>query len=1174
MIEDITERKQAEEKLLRQAQILEQVHGGIVTTDLDGLIMSWNSGAEKMLGYSSEEALGKPISLVYPQDQLAILAEEVQPQVRKKGWHESELRFRKKSGEEFPVHITLAVLKDANGVVIGMVWSAIDITERKQTEENLAASEAKLRALFAAMTDAVIVLDTDGRYLEIAPTNPANLFRPPEGLLGNTMHEILPKNTADMILSKIHEALQTGQIVSFEYALQIGDREMWFSATASPQSKNTVVLVAHDFTDRKRAEIALRETSERLTYVLANSPTIIYDLKVDGDQAIPIWISENIESILGFSVEAALQPEWWLGQIYPADRSAAQASLEGLFDDLYQHEYRFVRKDGQVIWLHDEHRLLRDEDNQPREIIGAWTDITEGKRAEQALRDSELRFRTLIEQAPVAVLITRNGIGLFANQKALKTYGLSSIEDLVSRPIMELFAPEFQEESRERTRRRALGLPVPVEFKSMGVRMDGSQFPIQVVVAPVQLSDGSANMAFITDITERKQAEEALRESEERYRVLAEVSSDLIFVIDRDDRIQYVNSFAAQQFGMTQEQMIGQLRSVFFPAEDAAHQRQSLQSVIVSGQPMTYDSLLRFGERQIWVSSSLTALRDESGAITAVMGVSRDITKRKQAEQAIRQHGAELETLYESGLTLGRLLPPKEMAQKLIGLMSSKLYWQHITVRLYHPENESLELLAFNVPETKGTAEYQAIEQRFKTLITNSGDGLAGWAVQHGQTVRVGELANDSRYIETVSGLHSGLYVPLKVNERVVGVISIESEKPEAFSEADEQLTITLANQAAIALENARLHEETLHQLKQLQALHTIDRTIAGSLDQSMMLDVLLTQTLSQLEAEAAAIFLIQPHQRGALQYFGGQGFHTHLVEIASMKLGNSIAGEAVVKREMIHVREPEKRESDPLLSKLWLEEGFKGMEAVPLISKGEVKGVMTVFHRKDFTPEPGWSSFLETLAGQAAIAIDVTQMFDNLQRANMELAVAYEATIEGWSQAMDLRDKETEGHSQRVTEMTVQIARAMHLSDQEINHMRRGAQLHDIGKLGVPDHILLKVEKLTDEEWLIMKKHPVFAYDMLHSISYLRDSLDIPYSHHEKWDGTGYPQGLKAEQIPLAARIFAVIDVWDALISDRPYRPAWSKPDAMKYIREQSGKHFDPRVVDVFLKEFGNEST
>ncbi len=328
------------------------------------------------------------------------------------------------------------------------------------------------------------------------------------------------------------------------------------------------------------------------------------------------------------------------------------------------------------------------------------------------------------------------------------------------------------------------------------------------------------------------------------------------------------------------------------------------------------------------------------------------------------------------------------------------------------------------------------------------------------------------------------------------------------------------------------------------------------------------------MDAEAAAIFRVQFHHQQALEYVAGKGFLTHLIELPSLRLGNSIAGDAVAKRKMIHVCEPDERGPQPLLSKLWLEERFKCMDVMPLMSKGEVKGVISVFHRKDFTPDPAWSNFLETLAGQAAIAMDVTQMFDSLQRANMELSLAYEATIEGWSQAMDLRDKETEGHTQRVTEMSQRLGKAMQLGDEEINHMRRGALLHDIGKLGVPDAILFKTEKLTDEEWLVMRKHPEFAYDMLRPIAYLRDSLDIPYCHHEKWDGTGYPQGLKGEQIPLAARIFAIVDVWDAVTSDRPYRKAWSKPDALQYIREHSGKHFDPKVVEIFLKEFGNGST
>jgi putative two-component system response regulator len=190
-----------------------------------------------------------------------------------------------------------------------------------------------------------------------------------------------------------------------------------------------------------------------------------------------------------------------------------------------------------------------------------------------------------------------------------------------------------------------------------------------------------------------------------------------------------------------------------------------------------------------------------------------------------------------------------------------------------------------------------------------------------------------------------------------------------------------------------------------------------------------------------------------------------------------------------------------------------------------------------------------------------------NIETAHEQLLSAYDATIEGWSRAMDLRDKETEGHTLRVTDLAVKLARNMGINEGELLFIRRGALLHDIGKLGVPDAILHKAASLNDEEWKIMRQHPQLAHDMLYPIEYLRPALDIPYCHHEKWDGTGYPRQLKGEKIPLSARIFAIVDVWDALTSDRPYRPAWDKKKTMDFINEQSGKHFDPKVVEGFNK-------
>jgi putative nucleotidyltransferase with HDIG domain len=205
-------------------------------------------------------------------------------------------------------------------------------------------------------------------------------------------------------------------------------------------------------------------------------------------------------------------------------------------------------------------------------------------------------------------------------------------------------------------------------------------------------------------------------------------------------------------------------------------------------------------------------------------------------------------------------------------------------------------------------------------------------------------------------------------------------------------------------------------------------------------------------------------------------------------------------------------------------------------------------------------------LASQTAIAIDNAELFENLQNTNSELMQAYDRTLEGWVHAMDLRDRETEGHSQRVAEITVRLAARLDIRSVELEHIRRGALLHDVGKMGIPDSILLKQGPLTEAEWKIMRKHPTFALEMLSSIEYLRKSLDIPQYHHEHWDGSGYPYGLANVDIPIAARIFCVVDVWDALTSDRPYRSAWGKPRAKQYLLDRREIQFDSRVVNEFI--------
>lgn len=194
------------------------------------------------------------------------------------------------------------------------------------------------------------------------------------------------------------------------------------------------------------------------------------------------------------------------------------------------------------------------------------------------------------------------------------------------------------------------------------------------------------------------------------------------------------------------------------------------------------------------------------------------------------------------------------------------------------------------------------------------------------------------------------------------------------------------------------------------------------------------------------------------------------------------------------------------------------------------------------------------------------TTTIGKLRESNANLTRAYDTTIEGWSNALELRDSDTQGHTQRVTELTLKVASAMGISEEEMVHVRRGALLHDIGKMAVPDAILMKPGPLTEDEQEIMRQHPMYAYNLLSPIEYLRPALVVPYCHHEWWDGSGYPRGLRGEQIPLAARIFAIADTWDALISERRYREAWTRDKVVAHIRSLAGSQFDPHLVDVFL--------
>jgi putative nucleotidyltransferase with HDIG domain len=351
---------------------------------------------------------------------------------------------------------------------------------------------------------------------------------------------------------------------------------------------------------------------------------------------------------------------------------------------------------------------------------------------------------------------------------------------------------------------------------------------------------------------------------------------------------------------------------------------------------------------------------------------------------------------------------------------------------------------------------------------------------------------------------------------------------------------------------------------RQIGALVGVGSAINSSLGLERVLEKVMDTLIALMNAERGFLMLREPN--GELNVRIARGIDKVKLNEDAFAISKTVVRRVVESGETILTTNAQE---DPRFGEQFSVAVYRLLSILcaPLKIKDDLIGVIYVDNRAHTgifnTDDLG---MISAFANQAAVAIDNARLFEDLQESNAELEIAYQATLEGWVRALDMRDKETEGHTQRVTTLTQRLAQSMGVGDDAMLHITRGALLHDIGKMAIPDGILLKPGDLTIEERKLIQKHPDYAHEMLSRIKFLVPALDIPYCHHEKWDGSGYPRGLKGEQIPFAARIFSIVDVWDALIYDRPYRKGVAPGSVKKMITEQSGFHFDPRVVDAFF--------
>lgn len=764
-------------------------------------------------------------------------------------------------------------------------------------------------------------------------------------------------------------------------------------------------------------------------------------------------------------------------------------------------------------------------------------------------------FYTSKAEAPLSLL--------YISPNIQKTLGYTQSE-LIENPgfWMEIFHPE----DRDRVLSAfspvsAASAPISIEYRIKA--KDGRIVWFREFATLVEKKGQPRHLqGFLLDVTAQKLAEEAITQSRDFHVSLFDTYPAIVWRTDVNGRCDYVNQAWIEFTGRTIE---GSKNEGWFDdihPDDQSRVIDVYQSAVNRRGDFLIEYRLKTKNGHYrWIKDMGRPYYDLSGNYAGYIGAGFDTHDQKYAEAEVIRHARRAETLATYAEKLNASLNLNELFQTILTTALESISADAVSITLYDEFHETFQHAASLHLSAETAEKWAAVQKPF----------VEQAAASHQNLLLLSDSAALSPAVFQAEGPdhaspRSMAISALEINQKIIGAVTWVSYEPAIFSTGDAELLRGLTNQAALAISKAQLFEETENRLKLLQSLRMIDRSISNNFDLRITLETVLAHVASFLDLDSAFIVTYEPSS-SYVRVIASIGFSRINIDGAVLPVFECACGRAILEREMIKIADLQKEKISSQLANMVDREGFQSAYVVPLITKGEVKGVLQVFFREKFVPNKSWFEMLEIFAGQAAIAVDNATLFEGLQRKNIELLQAHYETIEGWSHAMDLRDRETEGHTERVTQLTIEFARMQGVQEDQLLYIRYGALLHDMGKLGVPDEVLLKPGPLTGDEWTIMRRHPEFAYEMLKDIKFLRPALDIPRYHHEKWDGTGYPHGLNGQEIPLPARMFALVDVWDALTSDRPYRNAWEPERVIQYIRDNSGKQFDPNLVEPFIR-------
>ena len=1110
------------------------------------------------------------------------------------------------AGSQINLQIPIRLVKNKNEItwikanIINVIWDErpsllicfTDISAEKLLEDEIKTSEERFRLVFYhspvgyfSFNNKLEITNANDRFFEIMGLTPG----PDRAFY---LPNINNKNFLAAIRSSIHgkNSLFEGWINT---DVENEGKKIYVKLQTTPsidENKGGIGVI-EDFTDRLHNKNRIQNLEDRLSKTISSSMNAIAIANIGTGKFVEV--NQGFLDLSGYSKEevignTALNLGIWVNK-KDLEKFIKLIQEDGGFQQL---EVVFRNKNGKKHYVLITASVIDVEGEKC--IMTVSRIIDELKENEQQIRDSERRYRTIFESVPVSIWeqdltivydmleeLRRSGVddlsGYLDSHPEFVELAIKSINVIeVNQASFEIYKSQtkeellfsldkiFTEESNINFKKELVSIWNHETFFSgdtVNLDLEGNPIFVNVAMQIPETREGfSSVLVCITDITQRKSAEDALIESESRFRQLVEQVNIVVYLdyATLPSKPKYISPQIRSLLGYTQEEWMANpdlMMKIIHPDD--------LQFVIdadietdKSGEPFVveYRAFTKTGE-MIWIHDEAILVFDQNGNPDDWHGVMYDITARKLAEQALR----ESENRYRSIFNAVPVSIKEEDFSQLFNMFEELRNTGVTDLDEFietHPEwirnaVKKISITEVNM-ETLQMYKADSKEQLLKSLDhfftedsypSFKNELLAFW---NNQTSYVQETKN-----RTIDGETIDVWISIAI--------------PTGGKESYSRVLVTILD----ITERKKAEEQIRIQLRYLAALHAVDMAISASMDLPITLRVLINQVHQQLFVDAVSILILDPHTQ-TLKYSAGIGFKTSIIEKTNLRLGQSYAGQAALERKIITADNLQSPQS-LLHTKDFDQEEFTHYLGIPLISKGIVKGVLELFKRNPFTQEASWMVLLESLAGQAAIAIENAFLMDEVQKVNLNLRSAYDATIEGWAKSIDIRNGDSEEHSKHIADLAVELAQSAGLHGEGLLSLRHGALLHDIGKLAVPENILLKPGPLTAEEWTVMKTHPLAAKSLLNSIEFLHDALEIPYGHHERWDGTGYPQGLKGEEIPFSARIFSVVDCWESLRSDRPWRKAWTDGNALDYIENNAGKAFDPYVVDKFKQMIGH---